>query len=50
MNPLNTITGTIVAGFVLAVVLGVAVSKMSGKNVQAKSGGGKAGVTMPKGK
>ena len=27
MNPLNTVTGTIVAGFVLALVLGMIVNK-----------------------
>jgi hypothetical protein len=30
MNPLNTITGTIVAGFVLAVVLGFVAKMLAG--------------------
>ncbi len=30
MNPLNTITGTIVAGFVLAIVLGIVVKMLAG--------------------
>lgn len=31
MNPLNTIKGTIIAGFVLAVVLGIVVNKSISK-------------------
>ena len=32
MNPLNTITGTLIAGFALALVLGLIVNKVSGRS------------------
>ena len=37
MNPLDTIKGTIIAGFVLALVLGVLTNIVTGKGKSAKT-------------